>query len=180
PTPRAHGGAALQPINLVSPAFKGLNTEQESALLGQEWATTLNNAIFDTAGRVAARKGWDNQTSTPAAVDFEQVFEFYKADGTSEMLMMSSGALYKTPSVPALIPGTASITNTRDKIVNFYDRAIVFDQAGLGVYDGTTYDLVTINSGTAPSSNIGMAAYGRLWGVDTDGLTIRYSALLDE
>ena len=180
PTPRQHGGAALQPINLVSPAFKGLNTENESALLGQEWATTLNNAIFDTAGRVAARKGWDNQTSTAPAVTFRQVFEYKRADGTSEVLMLTDSQLYKTPSAPSAITGTGSITDGRAKIVNFNEKAIVFDQGGLGVYDGTTFDAVTINSGTAPSGQIGMSAYGRLWGVDVDGVTIRYSALLDE
>ena len=180
PTQRAHGGAALQPINLVTPAFKGLNTENESALLGQEWATTLNNAIFDSAGRIAVRKGWDNQTATPAAVDFEQIVEFKKADGTSKILMVSSGALYETPSAPAVVSGAGVITNSRDSIVNFNDGLVVFDEAGLGIYDGSTFEPVTINSGTAPTSNIGMSAYGRCWGVDTDGKTIKYSALLDE
>ena len=180
PTPRHHGGAALQPINLVSPAFKGLNTENESSLLGPEWATTLNNAIFDSAGRIAARKGWDNQTSTPAGVDFEQVFEYYTADGTSEMLFLGGGSLYKNTASPAAVSGSGTITDGRDSIVNFADKAIVFDTAGLSVYDGTTFDAVTIATGTAPSGNIGLSAYGRLWGVDTDGKTIRYSALLDE
>jgi hypothetical protein len=94
--------------------------------------------------------------------------------------MVAGSTLYKTPSAPTAITGSGVITNARDKIVNFNDKVIVFDTSGLSVYTGTTLDAVTINSGTAPSSNIGMSAFGRLWGVDTDGKTIRYSALLDE
>ena len=180
PTPRAHGGAALQPINLVSPAFFGLNTENEAALLGPEWATTLNNVIFDRAGRIATRKGWQSVTSTPGAAEIERVHEFRKADGTAETIMTTSADILRSATSPTSIIGVLTLADPHISLVNFNDKMIGFNE-GVIVWTGTgDFTAVSAVSGTAPNGTIGMSAYGRLWGVDVDGHTIRYSALLDE
>ena len=84
PTPRAHGGAQLTQINLPAPGFGGLNTEQEGSILGVEWATTLDNAVFDSVGRPATRKGWLALTSVADSNNIKRIFEYYRADEVSE------------------------------------------------------------------------------------------------
>ena len=76
PTERAHGGSAIIPINLTAPALRGLNTEADASLLTPDWATVLNNAVFDSAGRAAIRKGWVSQVATPVAGVIMRVHEY--------------------------------------------------------------------------------------------------------
>ena len=76
PTPRAHGGAALnyRPINL--PGFRGLNTQASGALLGPEWATRLENTIIDSENRIQSRKGFSGQGAVlVTGVTFLQLHE---------------------------------------------------------------------------------------------------------
>lgn len=184
PTPKFTPGAQLIPLSLTAPAFFGLNTELGATILGREWATVLDNAVFDDAGRPAARKGFASLTSSAASALFMRVFEYYKADGTSELIASTDDDIYDTLSgTPVSIDGALTITEGNIKFVNFNDKVI-----GFGIGTGgipavrTTGDFadITVNSGTAPTSGIGTSAFGRLWAVDTDGKTLRYSALLDE
>lgn len=183
PTPRAHGGAQLVPINLTSPGFGGLNTEQAGTIQNPAWATVLDNAVFDNAGRPALRKGFLSLTNTPTTGTVKRIFEFWKADGTSEPIFSTDSAIYKNTTTPSAITGSLTITDGQIKFVNFNDKCIAFGVGTGGipaVYTTTTFADITVNSGTAPTSGIGTSAFGRLWSVDTDGKTIRYSALLDE
>lgn len=184
PTPKSQGGAALIPINLTSPALRGLNTEAESSLLTPDWATTLNNVIFDSAGRAAVRKGWRTATDTPGAGVIMRVHEYVKADGTVKTISSTDADIFNTASAPTTIEGSLGITEGNIKFLNFNDKCIALGtgtSSNPSVYTGTgTFATVTVNSGTAPTGGIGTAAFGRLWVVDSDGHTIRYCALLDE
>jgi hypothetical protein len=183
PTPKFTPGAQLFPINLTAPAFNGLTLEASGSTLGVEWATVLDNAVFDAQGRPAARKGWTTETGTPTADIYMRIFEYYKADGTSELIFSSDTDIDNDTTTPTSIKGALTITDGNIKFANFNDKCIGF---GIGtdgipaVYTGTTFADITVNSGTAPTSGIGTSAFGRLWAVDTDGKTLRYSALLDE
>ena len=97
PTNRAHGGAALIPINLTAPALRGLNTEAGASLLTPEWATVLTNAVFDSAGRAAVRNGWASKTSTPAAGIIMRVHEYVQADGTVKTISSTDAASQMPP-----------------------------------------------------------------------------------
>lgn len=55
----------LQPLDLVSPGFRGINTVQSGALLDPSYCVQATNAVIDTSGRLAARQGITTQTSTP-------------------------------------------------------------------------------------------------------------------
>lgn len=55
----------LQPLDLVSPGFRGVNTVQSGSLLDPSYCVAATNAIIDTAGRLAARQGVTTQTTTP-------------------------------------------------------------------------------------------------------------------
>jgi hypothetical protein len=183
PTPKFTPGAQLFPINLTAPAFNGLTLEASGSTLGVEWATVLDNAVFDAQGRPAARKGWTTETGTPTADIYMRIFEYYKADGTSELIFSSDTDIDNDTTTPTSIKGALTITDGNIKFANFNDKCIAFGIGTAGkpaVYTGTTFADITVNSGTAPTSGIGTSAFGRLWAVDTDGKTLRYSALLDE
>ena len=183
PTPKFTPGAQLFPISLTSPAFFGVNLEQQASILGKEWATILDNAVFDTQGLPAARNGWQTLTTTVGTGTIMRIFEFFKADGTSDLIFSTDTDILNTVSAPTSIKGSLSITDGNIKFANFNDKAIAFGVGTGGIPAVKTtgnFADITVNSGTAPTSGIGTAAFGRLWAVDTDGKTIRFSALLDE
>jgi hypothetical protein len=154
--------------------------------MGPEWATVLDNIVFDASGRPTARKGWTTIHDTASTDVVKRIFEYRSASSTAYTISAhddgaSGVTLYEdtTDRTGLLTPTDGNI-----KFVNFNDKCIAF---GIGtggapaVKTGTGNFLdITIASGTAPTSGVGTSAYGRLWGVDTDGKTIRYSALLDE
>jgi hypothetical protein len=147
------------------------------------WATELDNAVFDAAGRPAARKGWLPLTQTPGTGVVKRIFEYYTADGVSEVIYSTDSDIYKDTGIATSIKGALGVTDGNIKFVNFNDKVVAFGIGTLGVpavrTTGNFADVV-VNSGSAPTSRIGTSAFGRLWGVDADGKTIRYSALLDE
>lgn len=171
------------PININSPGAAGVNTEQAGAILPPVWATELDNAVFDAAGRPSARKGWLELTTTPGVGTVKRVHEYYTADGTSEIIYSTDSDIYTDVGTATSIEGTLGVTDGNIKFVNFNDKCVAFGIGALGVpavYTNSVFDSITVNSGVAPTSRIGTSAFGRLWGVDVDGKTIRYSALLDE
>jgi len=184
PTPAFTPGAQLIPLTFAHPGFKGLNTEQGGGILPQEWATKLENAVFDENGRLSSRSGWTSVTSTPGSGVVRRIFEYYTAAGASEAIASTDANIYDgLTGTATAIEGALTIADGNIKFVNFNDKVI-----GLGIGTGgipavrTTGNFadITVNSGTAPTSGIGTAAYGRVWCADTDGKTLRYSALLDE
>lgn len=182
PTPRKHGGAALQRIPLVVPGFKGLNKQSANSLLGPEWATRLDNATIDSSNRLAARKGWNDVTSTPDAAAFISGTEFAKHDGTVSLVMATATTLEISTddgSTFSDITGTASFTDGRWQWMNFADK-IIGVQAGKApiVYSsGSAAHIADVN---VPTGKCGLAAFGRLWIADSDGASVKYCALLDE
>jgi len=124
PTQRQHGGAPLVPINIVAPGVSGLNSIAEATILGQEWATILNNAIFDGSGRVAVRKGWATGTTAPVAGTVQRIFEFTKADNSSETIFSTDTDIFTGTGVPTSIEGTLAIAEGNIKFVNFNDKCI--------------------------------------------------------
>lgn len=184
PTPRAHGGAPLVPITLLAPGIAGLNTESDATLLAPQWATVLKNVVFDSSGRVAIRKGWATGTSSAVSGIVLRIHEFVKADGTSEIICSTDADIFSGITAPSSVEGSLAISEGHIKFVNFNDKCIAFGVGTSGnpaVYTGSgNFTTITVNSGTAPTGTVGLAAYGRIWCTDADGKTIRYSALLDE
>lgn len=178
-------GSPLIPVPLVTPAFFGLNfANSSSTALGPEWAISARNCYFDTSGRLAARKGWSNQTpvaisGTPA---IEQMFEYIKSDGTTTVVLCAGNKLYSGISAPSDVTGAVSITANSWQFGNFNNKLIGW-QAGHTpvVWTGTgNFAAITAASGSLPTGNAGVAAFGRLWIVDSDNNTIKYCGLLDE
>ena len=181
--PSQQDRAQLIPLNFAAPGFKGLNTEMAGNILPPEWATKLENAVFDETGRPAARNGWLSITSTPVTGTIQRIHEYVTSTGTSEIIFSTADNIYDGVSAPASVKGALTISNGNIKFVNFNNKVIAF---GIGtsnnpaVYSGSTFASIVVNSGTAPTGRIGTAAFGRIWVTDSNGSTIRYSALLDE
>jgi len=183
PTPKYSTGAQLIPLSFANPAFQGLNTELGGNILPQQWATLLENAVFDETGRPASRRGWLSLTSSAVTGQIKRVFEHYEADETSTPIFSTDSAIYENVSTPSALTGSLTITDGNIKFVNFNDACVAFGIGTGGIPAKRTsgnFADITVTTGTAPTSGIGTSAFGRLWCVDTDGKTLRYSALLDE
>lgn len=205
----------LQHIDLVAPGFLGLNLSQASNIISPRYATTAQNAVIDSSGRLAARAGYVLQTTTgidsEASVWAEGVWaagvwaanvwyegvggegaaikaihEFREGDGTRSLIVAWDGGIANGITDPpgADISGAVVDDDGRWWFQNFNSKVIGFQHGQKPiVYTGTgNFATVTESAGTAPTSfgGIGLCAYGRVWAVDSDGQTIKYSVLLDE
>jgi hypothetical protein len=172
----------MLPISLVSPAFYGLNKQAESSILGVEWATEASNCVFDSSGRLAARKGWTSVTSTPItdSPNINVIAEYFKSDGTSEIISAADGGFWKGTNSFTDVTGTATSTiGDNWQFVNFADKLYGVQEGEVPVvYDGTDFEDLTAASGTAPTGNCALAFAGRLWVADGTQV-VQYSALLD-
>lgn len=180
--------AQLQPIDLVAPGFLGLNLAQASNILSPQFATQAQNCVIDSSGRLAARQGYVDQTTTEitSTPNVETLFEYRQGDGTRSLICAWDGGIANSIDDPEGNDISGSVTDTSGRwwMQNFNDKVIAFQDGQKPiVYTGTgNFATVVESGGTAPTSHegIGMCAYGRVWGVDSDGVTVKYSGLLDE
>lgn len=178
--------AQLQPVDLVAPGFRGLNFVQSGALLSPAFATEAMNCVIDQSGRLSARDGVNNLSTTPitGAPTVRTLFEYVDADGDLQTIVAWDGGISTSVSNPqgSDISGSLTDANGAWRFQNFNGKLLGF-QSGqkLAVYTGSgSFATVTEASGTAPTGGVALAAYGRVWQLDADNQTIKYSALLDE
>ena len=180
----------LQSINLVAPAFKGVNTEDSPIAQDPSFADVADNAVIDKRGRIAARKGVSVITTdkTELGTDYvHKIHYFYDDAGNEEVLTAGNNKIMTgTTTLTDVTPASYTITANNWKIVNFNDKAYFFQRG----YDPLVYDnatglrTFTVANGTATDATLkcheALAAYGRLWVVDnaTDTQTIYWSDLL--
>lgn len=175
----------LLPVPLATPGHRGLNLQQQQSILPPEWATEAQNAVIDTSGRIAARLGINTTTTTPAtgAPPVKTIFEQRTSGGTGTTIIAYDGDISTSVTNPSAnsIAGTAPVGNGSWHFANFNDKVIGF-QSGNKIIVRSVGNFATVveSAGTAPTGGVGTAAYGRIWQVDADGHTIKYSALLDE
>lgn len=175
-----------QLIDLVGPGWRGLNLQRKGQLLSQEWCVEAKNGIIDDSYRVACRGGYAVTTTTAitSSPDVSSIHEYVTSDGTVEMIVAWAGGIGNSLTDPEGNDVSGAFTDSG--VINFGNyngKVIAFtDGQKPGVYSGATFATITESSGTAPTihNGIGMCAYGRVWGLDSDGNTIKYSGLLDE
>jgi hypothetical protein len=176
----------LLPIDAGTPGRLGLNFQKQNSLLPFIWATEATNCRMDSAQRLAIRDGYAVTTAENARTSsllIKSTFEYLKGDGAVETVFATDDNLYKNPDNPAPIKGSLTITDGSWYFQNFNNKCLGFQNGSKPiVYTGTTFAVITESSGTAPTSKDGIAltAYGRVWVLDSDGQTIKYSSLLDE
>lgn len=183
--------APLIPVTFQNPGSKGLNTTDSSSLLDVSWATELTNAVFDSAGRIAARKGWIKLTTsgTPGAHNIEQMHCF--EDGTNTVVISASNSnlYYGTTSLTS-IKGALTPTNNRWQFVNWNDgtntKVLGWQKGESPIVSTVTagvpanFAAIVASSGSVPAGDCCMVAWGRVWASTSDNLTIKYSGLLNE
>jgi len=182
PQPRRHGGAELLHIPLVTPGFKGLNRQQAGSTLGPEWATTLQNAVIDDSGRVAARKGWSAVTTSALGAAIVQAEEFIKSDATTELVCSTATTLHKSTDDGTTwtdVTGTLVFTGGNWQFLNFNNRIYGVMAGEAPCYYTGSGNFTAVTDVNAPTGGVGLSAFGRLWISNTDGHTLDYSALLD-
>ena len=182
----------LRSINLVAPAFKGVNTEDSPLAQDPSFAEIADNAVIDKRGRIAARKGHTVVTTnkTVLGVDsLRSIKEFKDNAGNTKIFSVGNNKIISgTTTLVDETPGSYTITADNWKLVDFNDK-IYFFQRGFQplVYDnagGAVVKLSTVSGAagvaTTMYGNEVIAAYGRLWTADinNDKSTVYWSDLL--
>ena len=177
----------LKSINLVAPAFKGINTEDSPLAQDPSFAEIADNAVIDKRGRIAARKGHSVLTTDKTALGsgtVRVIKEFDRSVGSNVILSAGNNKIFTgTTTLTDATPGGYTITADNWKIVNFNEKAYLFQasQAPL-VYDGTSVVRLDSVSGAAGvvQGNEVLSAFGRLWvtGVSSNPSVIYWSDLL--
>ena len=175
------------PVPLVAPGSLGLNKEQEQSLLDPRWATTALNCVLDKSGRLAARKGWVDQTTTGISGDdtIDVLHEYIQTDGDVFVITAANNKIYKDIDdyTDANNNLTATTAPTADnwQFLNFNDDVWGVQESHTPIYwDGAAAKFVlSAATGLPTGGNCGLAAFGRLWILDSDKQTIKYCALLD-
>jgi len=189
---------ALQTNSVSAPGFYGLNTQDSPLDLSSGFALVAKNCIIDQYGRIGSRKGWTRVNSSSGdlgANDVGVIHELVQSDGTLTVLFAGNNKLFKLNTSNAVVEltygggGTAPTISANNwscaslnGITYFFQTGhdpLIFDPA----VSTTTYRRVsekTGYSGTVPSANIVISAFGRLWVADTatDNVTVYFSDLL--
>lgn len=181
----------LQSINLVAPAFQGINTEDSPLAQDTSFAEVADNAIIDRQGRLAARQGNSVITTNKTVLGTDHIHnihEFYDSAGNEVIFSTGNNKIMTgTTTLVDATPGSYTINANDWKIVNFNDKAYFF-QRGFDplVYDNSTgvRTFTVANSGATNATfkaNEVIAAFGRLFiaGNATNDTVIYWSDLLD-
>jgi len=182
----------LNSINLVAPAFKGINTEDSPLQQDPSFAEIADNAVIDKRGRIAARKGHDVVTTNKTALGtaaLRAIQEFKDDAGNTKVFSVGNNKILSgTTTLADETPGSYTITADNWKMVNFNDKIYFFQRSFQPlVYDSAGGSVVTLSSvsgaagvTSAMYGNEVLAAYGRLWTADfgADKSTIYWTDLL--
>lgn len=183
--------APILPITFLNPGSKGLNSQDSTGYLDVTWATELVNAVFDNAGRIANRKGWTKLTTSSAlgAFDIKQIHCWENATTTVVISAANNDLFYGTTSLTS-IKGALSPTADNWQFANWNDGTntkVIAWQAGHSPIVSTVaagvpgnFAAIVASSGSVPTGNCMTVGWGRVWAADSDGLSIKYSGLLNE
>ena len=182
----------LQSINLVAPAFKGINTEDSPLAQDPSFADIADNAVIDKRGRIASRKGnlviTTDKTELGSA-KIRAIKEFEDNAGNTKVFSVGNNKILSgTTTLVDETPAAVTITSDNWKMVNFNDKIYFFQRSNEPlVYDnagGAVIKLSAVSGAAGVTSamygNEVLAAYGRLWTADVnnDKSTVYWSDLL--
>lgn len=179
----------LQTVSVVSPGFFGLNTQDSSVTLSDNFATTADNCIIDKYGRLGARKGWTMLTTSGSSelngASPSFMLEHINADDSEVVLSGGNAKLFSGGDAGALTditPASYTITADNWKGATIYDHAlicqeghepVVYTESASPVAQKlSTYTGGAASFGTSYPRDV-IAAYGRFW--VHDGSTIYWS-----
>jgi len=171
-------------IPVTAPGSLGLNTKAESLDLGPFWSTEIKNAVVAADGTLGARKGWQKtfDTAIESGADIKSIHEYIDSGGVSRIIYALNNKIYESEVTPSEVTGTIT-TPTADnwKFVTFNNKCIGVQAGHAPIVKSDSGNFADISFDTAPSDPYEvLAAWGRVWYVDADKQTIKYSDLLQE
>lgn len=175
----------LTPFSVVGPGSYGLNTKLAGLEIGPQWALTDRNCSLSNQGTIAARRGWSifpGVTQLTDEPDVKAIHEYIDNGNSSRIVWAAGNKLYEGTSSVNEVTGTIT-TPTADnwKFINFNGKCIGVQQGHAPIVKTDGGNFADISFDTAPSDPIdALAAWGRVWYVEGDGQTIKYSDLLQE
>tara|TARA_R110002167_G_scaffold1007_5_gene4444 strand:+ start:4087 stop:5655 length:1569 start_codon:yes stop_codon:yes gene_type:complete len=188
----------LQAATIVAPGFFGLNTQESGVTLEAGFALQADNCIIDKYGRLGSRKGWayrtsqlDGVTDDNLAVNLLGTHISTDLAGTKRNLSWNATSFFRGyNNLVTLTPTTTDTITTGSWMAASLNDRTYFFQSGYKplVYtnETTTDEFKTIDtftgySGTVPSADIVISAYGRLWAASTGSnkTVVSFSDLLD-
>jgi len=176
-----------QNIYIGAPGFKGLNTQDSPVTQDPAFASVAENAVIDKFGRIAARKGIKNLTSsvTPlgSSAGIEAVFEFCDREGNKTVFSAGNNKIFTGTIIisEVLLPVGYTITANNWKIVSFNNNVYFFQKNHAPLKSEAGSTILTYVSGGSPEANEVLASFGRLWAADVvdNSYTVYWSDLLD-
>jgi hypothetical protein len=168
----------LQSINLVAPAFNGVNTEDSPLSQDPQFAEVANNAIIDKRGRLGARKGISLITTTATELGSDRIHKihyFYDSAGNEKLFSTGNNKILSGDvTLVDETPVGYVITGNDWKIVNFNDGCYFFQRGHEPLVYTNALGVLTPMSSVPGASvtsaqygNEALAAFGRLWVVDS-------------
>jgi hypothetical protein len=176
---RAQSSAPIITIPFTRPGFLGLNLQQRQAILGVEWATKIQNTVFDERGLISSRKGWTARNATTLGSAIQSIGQYLNSSGEWEFIATTttSGFFTSTDEGANWTSVSYSAADATPRWSQFADVLLGFQEGAQPmVYDGTDVTQLAVTGG--PTSRIGLCAFGRVWAKEGTS-AIKYSALLD-
>ena len=171
-------------LPLNNPAKMGLNKQESASILGMEWATELQNAIYNANGAIAARKGFKNTNATTITDTPRSLYEYIDDTGQTIYITGALDTIYKKDGTSLTdITGTATTPTAGNwKFTNFNGVCVGFqaDHNPIVITSvGGSFADISLSGTQQPSTSVNevLAAFGRLWVID--GTDLKYCDLLD-
>jgi hypothetical protein len=178
----------LQTATLQSPGTLGLNTEQQDDILDPRYATVALNCVIDRNGRLAARNGYSLLQNTAADAGgtpptFEVLHSYVTSSGTDIIIGAGGNRLWDcSTNPPTDITGSLTITDDNWQFANFEGEVYAYQDGHDPAFWAGSGNFALITSKATDAGIVQgkacMSAFGRMWVVDPDETTLRYSDLL--
>lgn len=174
----------LTPFSVVAPASLGLNTKLAGLEIGPQYCLTTRNCALSSQGTVAARKGWTTFSGVDQLDDEPDVIaihEYIDNGNESRIIWTAGNEIYEGTVSVSTVTGDVEPSGDNWKFVNFNGKVIGVQGGNNPIVKSNGDDFAEISFDDAPADPIeALSAWGRVWYVDGDAQTIRYSDLLQE
>lgn len=154
---------------VAAPGFLGVNIEDSPVSQPPGYAAIADNVVIDTNGRVGSRKGYREIGDITPVGGIEVLEEARYTDGTTRYFAVDETNFYEIDTNGAVQKTQAHGGGPRWQIATFNDDTVFFQEGEEPWYFDNSADAFVLHSahtdtaGTAPLSDVGVAAYGRIW-----------------
>jgi len=163
----------LTPVSIVAPGFFGLNTQDASVNVQQNFALVANNAVIDTYGRVGARKGYSTFSNADANDIIYCIHEHVNKDGTSEVFFAGGDSFYSLATDGVVTDEYTDADPPDDanwQALSFNGNVYFFHDEHMPIVNDITgatgwVDLSSFSAmpASVTEAGVGLSAFGRIW-----------------